>query len=145
MREEHRIGHTVHVRELSTRDEPGLRAMFRRLSKATIYERFHTPYSRVPEAMLAHLMGYGDGRSLVAVAGGEIVSHALYAGEPGGEAEIVVVVEDGWQSRGVGKLLLAALARKAAGAWSPIPAQSSVRTGASSASWTPSSTGPATR
>jgi GNAT superfamily N-acetyltransferase len=114
MREEHRIGHTVHVRELSTRDEPGLRAMFRRLSKATIYERFHTPYSRVPEAMLAHLMGYGDGRSLVAVAGGEIVSHALYAGEPGGEAEIVVV-EDGWQSRGVGKLLLAALARKAAG------------------------------
>jgi GNAT superfamily N-acetyltransferase len=115
MRGEHKTRHTVHVRDLSARDEPGLRTMFRRLSRATIYERFHTPYSRVPEAMLAHLIGYGDGRSLVAVAGGEIVGHALYAGGPGGEAEIALIVEDGWQSMGIGKLLLSGLARKAAG------------------------------
>jgi GNAT superfamily N-acetyltransferase len=73
------------------------------------------PFPRIPEPMLAHLMGHGGGRSLVAVAGGEIVGHALYAEETGGEAEVALVVEDGWQSGGIGKLLLAGLARKAAG------------------------------
>ena len=33
----------------------------------------------------------------------------------GREAEIAVVVEDGWQSRGIGKLLLGALAAEARG------------------------------
>jgi GNAT superfamily N-acetyltransferase len=65
--------------------------------------------------MLTHLMGHGGGRSLVAVAEGEIVGHALYAGGPGGEAEVAVVVEDGWQSQGIGKLLLSGLAQRAAG------------------------------
>jgi GNAT superfamily N-acetyltransferase len=64
--------------------------------------------------MLAHLMGHAD-RSLVALAEGKIVGHALYAGGPDGEAEVAVVVEDGWQSRGIGKLLLSGLARRAAG------------------------------
>jgi GNAT superfamily N-acetyltransferase len=72
------------------------------------------PFPRIPEPMLAHLMGHGGGRSLVAVAGGEIVGHALYAEETGGEAEVALVVEDGWQSGGIGKLLLAGLARRAA-------------------------------
>jgi GNAT superfamily N-acetyltransferase len=89
--------------------------MFGRLGQDTIYKRFHTPYPRVPEPMLTHLMGQGGGRSLVAVAEGEIVGHALYAGGPGGEAEVALVVEDGWQSQGIGKLLLSGLARKAAG------------------------------
>ena len=57
-------------------------------------------------------VGHRDGGSLVAVAGGEIVGHAMYARENGDdEAEVAVVVEDRWQSRGVGKLLLAGLAR----------------------------------
>jgi GNAT superfamily N-acetyltransferase len=106
----------VSIRNLSAADEPALRAMFGRLSGDTIYKRFHMPFPRVPEPMLAHLMGHGGDRSLVAIAGGDIVGHALYAGEPGGEeAEVALVVEDGWQSVGVGKLLLAGLARKAAG------------------------------
>ncbi len=115
MRKEHKDGSPVSVRDLSAGDGPGLRAMFGRLGQDTIYKRFHTPYPRVPESMLAHLMGQVGGRSLVAVAEGEIVGHALYAGGPGGEAEVAVVVEDGWQSRGVGKLLLSGLARRAAG------------------------------
>ncbi len=115
MREEHRIIRPVSVRDLLAGDEPGLRAMLGRLGQDTIYMRFHTPYPRVPESMLAHLMGPVDGRSLVAVAEGGIVGHAMYAGGPGGEAEVAVVVEDGWQSRGIGKLLLSGLARRAAG------------------------------
>ncbi len=89
--------------------------MFGRLSRETIHKRFHMPYPRVPETMLAHLIGHGAERSLVAVVGSKIVGHALYAGEHGMEAEIAVVVEDGWQSRGIGKRLLSGLARKAAG------------------------------
>ena len=116
MRKEHKDGSPVSVRDLSAGDEAGLRAMFGRLSRDTIYKRFHMPFPRIPEPMLAHLMGHGGDRSLVAVAGGEIVGQALYAGEPGGEeAEVALVVEDGWQSVGIGKLLLAGLARKAVG------------------------------
>ena len=115
MQNEQRTIGPVSVRDLSAGDEPGLRAMFGRLSSETIYKRFHMPFPRVPDSMLAHLMGHGGGRSLVAVAGGEIVGHALYAEEPGGGAEVALVVEDGWQSMGIGKLLLAGLARKAAG------------------------------
>ena len=72
MRTAHETRHTVQIRDLSAEDEPGLRAMFGRLSRKTIYKRFHMPYPRVPETMLAHLMGYGAERSLVAVAGGKI-------------------------------------------------------------------------
>ncbi len=115
MRKEHKTTSPVSVRDLSAGDKPGLRALFGRLSGDTIYKRFHMPFPRVPEPMLVHLMGHAGGRSLVAVAEGEIVGHALYAGGPDGEAEVAVVVEDGWQSRGIGKLLLAGLARKAAG------------------------------
>lgn len=112
---EHKNGRQVSIRDLSAGDEAGLRAMFGRLSGDTIYKRFHMPFPRVPDSMLAHLMAHGGGRSLVAVAGGDIVGHALYAEEPGGRAEVALVVEDGWQSAGVGKQLLAGLARKAAG------------------------------
>jgi GNAT superfamily N-acetyltransferase len=114
MQNEHRTIGPVSIRHLSEGGEAGLRAMFDRLSRETIYKRFHMPFPRVPEPMLAHLMGHGEGRSLVAVAGGEIVGHALYAEEPGGAAEIALVVEDVWQSKGLGKLLLAGLARRAA-------------------------------
>lgn len=115
MRGGHKSGSPVSVRDLSAGDEAGLRAMYGRLSGDTIYKRFHMPFPRVPDSMLAHLMGHGEGRSLVAVAGGEVVGHALYAEEPSGEeAEVALLVEDRWQSVGVGKLLLAGLARKAA-------------------------------
>jgi GNAT superfamily N-acetyltransferase len=115
MRNGHKNGRQVSIRNLSAGDEPGLRDMFGRLSGGTIYKRFHMPFPRVPDSMLAHLMGHGGGRSLVAVAGDDIVGHALYAEETGGRAEVALVVEDGWQSMGIGKLLLAGLAREAAG------------------------------
>jgi GNAT superfamily N-acetyltransferase len=115
MRMEHKTIRPVSVRDLSAGDGPGLRTLFGRLSGDTIHKRFHMPFPRVPEPMLVHLMGHAGGRSLVAVAEREIVGHALYAGGPHGEAEVALVVEDGWQSRGLGKLLLSGLARKAAG------------------------------
>jgi GNAT superfamily N-acetyltransferase len=90
--------------------------MFFRLSRETLHRRFHAPYSKVPEWALDLLLGverYG-GESVVAVASGEIVGHAMYVPSPDGcEAEVAVVVEDSWQSKGVGKLLLSELAARA--------------------------------
>ncbi|QIN82079.1 GNAT family N-acetyltransferase [Rubrobacter tropicus] len=113
MRKKQEPSRPVTVREPSAGDEQGLRAMFRGLSRETIYKRFHMPYARVPESLAVHLARHTNGRSLVAVAAGGIVGHAMYAPESRGEAEVALVVEDGWQSRGIGKLLLTDLALRA--------------------------------
>jgi GNAT superfamily N-acetyltransferase len=112
-----RIGTRVSIRVAAPRDAEGLRAMFSRVSPETIYRRFHIPYPDVPERTLALMLGvedHHDRESLVAVAEGEIVGHAMYVrlGD-GGEAEMAIIVEDGWQSKGVGKLLLSELAERA--------------------------------
>ncbi len=90
--------------------------MFSRVSSETIYRRFHIPYPDVPERTLALMfdVDHHDKESLVAVAEEEIVGHAMYVrlGD-GGEAEVAIIVEDGWQSEGVGQSLLSELAERA--------------------------------
>lgn len=107
----------VFVRPVSRGDEDGLRRMLSRLSRESLYMRFHMPYSRAPEWAVASFADPSrhEGESLVAVANGEVVGHAMYAlsGVAFGTAEFAVVVEDGWQARGVGKLLLSSLAGRA--------------------------------
>jgi GNAT superfamily N-acetyltransferase len=87
-----------------------------RLSLRTIYERFHAPYPSVPGWALAGMLeaDHDCKEVLVAVVGDEVVGHAMYVstGE-GREAEFAVVVQDGWRSRGIGRLLLDELAAKA--------------------------------
>lgn len=108
-------GTGVCIRRMGSADRGALAEMFARLSPETIHRRFHAPYPRVPGWALDRFIGTGrDQRSLVAVVGARIVGHAMYVGlDNGREAEVAVVVEDGWQSRGIGKLLLAALATEA--------------------------------
>lgn len=110
--------HTVSVKAVSSGDEAGLRGMFTRLSRESIYSRFHMPYPSVPEWMLAYFVARADrregGESIVAVVDDVVVGHAMYVrSESGGEAEVAVVVEDGWQSKGIGRLLLTELAGRA--------------------------------
>ncbi len=109
------VGYTVSVRAMSSGDAEDLRRMFSRLSPKTIYQRFHMPYPRVPGWALASFMrADGQAASLVAVVGDEIVGHAIYVrSDSGREAEFALVVEDLWQSQGVGKLLLSELAKRA--------------------------------
>lgn len=104
------------VRPVSAVDGERLCEMLSRLSPRTIYERFHAPYPRVPGWMLAGMLeaDHHDTESLVAVVGGEIVGHAMYARERSTEAEFAVVVEDAWRAKGVGRLLLGELAALAA-------------------------------
>ena len=109
-------GPAVSVRVLSPGDGDRLRRMYSRLSRETLYRRFHAPYPRVPEWALDLLLGVEryDGESVVAVARSEIVGHAMYVPSPEGcEAEVAIVVEDSWQSKGVGILLLSELAKRA--------------------------------
>lgn len=106
----------VLVRPVSSEDEAGLRAMLLRLSRESIYLRFHAPYPRAPEWAVASFADANrpDGESLVVVANDEVVGHAMYVRFDGGrEAEFAVVVEDRWQGSGVGKRLLRALAARA--------------------------------
>lgn len=106
----------VSVRAVSAGDRENLGAMLARLSGRTIYERFHAPYPRVPDWLVAGMLqaDQRDRVALVVVSGGEILGHAMYArDEEGAEAEFAVVVEDGWRSRGIGKLLLCELAAEA--------------------------------
>ena len=105
------------VRRVSPGDVDRLRRLFTRLSGRSIYHRFHVPFPRVPEwavALFANVDGHG-GEALVAVVGDEVVGHALYVrSDHGQDAEMAVLVEDAWQSGGVGRLLVSELARVAA-------------------------------
>jgi GNAT superfamily N-acetyltransferase len=106
----------VSIQTSTLMDRERLREMFSRLSSETIYRRFHLPYSQVPERILALMLNvdHHDSEAFVAVVGEEVVGHAMYVRLDNERcAEVAFVVEDGWQSRGIGKLLLSQIAEKA--------------------------------
>ena len=106
----------VAIRVATTDDKEKLRRLFSRLSSQSIYRRFHLPHPRVPEQMLNIMLDvdHYDKESLLAVAEEEIIAHAMYVRlGASSDAEVAFVVEDRWQSKGVGKLLLSQIAEKA--------------------------------
>ena len=74
-------GTEIRIRPVAPGDEEKLREMLSRLSRETIYKRFHLPMPRVPEWTLAYLtdVDHYDKESLVALVDGEIVGQAMYA------------------------------------------------------------------
>ena len=108
--------HAVSIRVATADDKEKLRRMFSRLSSKSIYRRFHLPYSEVPEQTLALILDidHRDKKSLVALAEEEIIAHVMYVRLGASrDAEVAFVVEEGWQSKGVGKLLLTHIAEEA--------------------------------
>src|SRR5215210_6706051 len=106
----------VSIQATTLMDKERLREMFSRLSSETIYRRFHLPYSQVPERILALMLNvdHHDNEAFLAVVGEEVVGHAMYVRLDNERcAEVAFVVEDGWQSKGIGKLLLSQIAEKA--------------------------------
>jgi GNAT superfamily N-acetyltransferase len=107
----------VSIRAATPGDEERLRRMFSRLSLKTIYQRFHLPYPRVPERTLALMLDvdHQDKESFLVVVGGEeVVGHAMYVWSDNARvAEVAFVIEDRWQSKGVGRLLLSQIAEEA--------------------------------
>jgi GNAT superfamily N-acetyltransferase len=106
----------IYIRIATPSDSEKLRGMFSRSSTETVYRRFYTPFPEVPGWMVALMLDadHHDKESLVAVAEEKIVGHAMYVrlGE-GDEAEMAIVVEDAWQSMGVGRSLLSELEERA--------------------------------
>ena len=110
-----RIGTEISIRVATPSDSEKLRAMLSRTSSESIYRRFHLPYPEAPEWMLALMLGADHHKeALVAVTEEKVVGHAMYVGlAEGTEAEMAIVVEEEWQSKGVGKWLLSELGRRA--------------------------------
>jgi GNAT superfamily N-acetyltransferase len=106
-------GTYVRIRPIRPDDEPRLVALYGRLSEHTAYQRFFTLMRRLPPSWF-HFFANVDYRRRLALvgehdtAGGpEILGVGRY--EPTDEeavAELALVVEDGWQGRGLGMLLL---------------------------------------
>jgi GNAT superfamily N-acetyltransferase len=109
-------GTTVIVRPIRDDDAERLGRMFHRLSPMTIYRRFFSPIIRPRESVLHHLATVDHDRreALVALDGDEIVGVARYDSVPDStRAEIAVTIEDSWQHRGLGSLLMRVLTKLA--------------------------------
>ena len=89
-----------------------------RLSRETVYRRFHAPVHRLPAETVRRLVEVDHDlrEAVVAEFGGEVVGVARYDRSPAdpSTAEFAIVVEDAWQGFGLGRQLLGELASLAA-------------------------------
>jgi RimJ/RimL family protein N-acetyltransferase len=106
-------GATVSLRPIRPDDEGALTALYARLSPDTSYQRFFTVMRRLPPSW-AHILANVDyDRTMAIVAlgpGGDLIGVARYGYDRrADETEIAIVIEDRWQGRGLGTLLLGEL------------------------------------
>ena len=101
---------TVLVRELDAADVDELIAMHDRCSPESRFRRWHGHLRVFPKSYLAALLA-GDGEQLtvVAYAGDRMVGFASAARTADTTRELGVLVEDAWQRRGIGRLLIDAV------------------------------------
>lgn len=102
-------GAKVRVRPIRPDHDQALRAFHSRLSPESIVLRFFGPHPRLSDGEVARFTTVDgvDRMALVAEAGSEIVAVARYDRSPGSdEAEVAFVVDDTFQGRGLGTILL---------------------------------------
>ena len=108
-----RDGSDLRIRPIRPDDEPRLLDLYGRLSEHTAYQRFFTLMRRLPPSWF-HFFANVDYRNRLALvaerdtaAGLELVGVGRYEpAEEEGTAEVALVVQDGWQGRGLGSLLM---------------------------------------
>jgi RimJ/RimL family protein N-acetyltransferase len=113
-------GARVFVRPIRPDDESGLVDLYSRLSEHTAYQRFFTLMRRLPSTW-SHFFANVDYRrrlALVAVhhgsSGPELIGVGRYEStDEERVAEIALVVQDRWQGRGLGTVLLDDIVRAA--------------------------------
>ena len=100
-------------------DIGGFYRLWPRLSRQTVYRRFHAPLHRLPAETVRRLVEVDHDlrEAVVAEFGGEVVGVARYDRSPAdpSTAEFAIVVEDAWQGFGLGRQLLGELVSLAAG------------------------------
>lgn len=111
-------GATVHIRPISLDDAERIVGLHARLSDRTRYLRYFSPYPRIPPRDLQRFVNvdHRDREALVvSVAGGDLIAVGRYErlGPASPEAEVAFVVEDSFQGKGIGPLLLEHLAEAA--------------------------------
>ena len=103
-------GARLMTRPIRPVDEPRLVDFYDRLSQHTAYQRFFTVMKRLPPDW-AHFLANVDYRRRLALIAelrpGELVAVARYeTTDREDTAEIASVVQDGWQNRGLGSVLV---------------------------------------
>jgi GNAT superfamily N-acetyltransferase len=113
---EHKAGATGEpvVRIATVEDTAALTRMHQRCSSDALRRRYGSAPTQ-PDDRFSRRRLLAGGGSLVAVAGREVVGLATLGSSEEGEVEAALLVEDGWQRRGIGTRLLAAAARLARG------------------------------
>lgn len=108
----------IETRPVRPDDDELFRRLWQRLSRETIYRRFHAPVRRIPAESVRRLVEVDHDlrEAVVGVVGGEVVGVARYDRSPADlrTAEFAIVVEDAWQGFGLGRQLLGELAGLAA-------------------------------
>ncbi|HVD29303.1 MAG TPA: GNAT family N-acetyltransferase [Mycobacteriales bacterium] len=108
----------VATRPVQPDDRVLFRRLWPRLSRDTVYRRFHSPLHGLPSETLDRLVTVDHERreAVVAVVGGEVVGVARYDRSPADPdtAEFAILVEDAWQGMGLGRQLLVELVDLAA-------------------------------
>lgn len=103
----------VMLRPVRPEDEPELAALYSRLGPETMYQRFFAVMARPPPSW-AHILTKVDyDRRMAIVAIGpdsELIAVARYDyDEAAKEAEIAIVVQDQWQGKGLGTVMMTEL------------------------------------
>jgi acyl-CoA synthetase (NDP forming)/GNAT superfamily N-acetyltransferase len=110
-------GSTVHMRQIGPADADAIVALHSRFSDRTRYLRYFAPYPRIPARDLARFVNvdHRDREALVVSSGGQLVAVGRYErlGTDADDAEVAFVVEDTYQGRGIGSVLLEHLAAAA--------------------------------
>ena len=110
-------GSTVHIRQIGPDDADRIVALHSRFSERTRYLRYFSPYPRIPARDLARFVNvdHRDREALVMATGDDLIAVGRYErlGPAAPDAEVAFVVEDAYQGRGVGSLLLEHLAEAA--------------------------------
>ena len=109
----------IPTRPVQPDDEARFYRLWPRLSRESVYRRFHSPVHRLPAETVRRLVQVDHDlrEAVVADIGGEVVGVARYDRSPGDPttAEFAILVEDAWQNLGVGRQLLSQLIELARG------------------------------